>query len=879
MYSTAQIREKFLKYFEQKQHQRVASSSLIPAEDPTLMFVNAGMVQFKNVFLGLEDRTYKRATSSQKCLRISGKHNDFEAVGRTPRHHTFFEMLGNFSFGDYFKKEAIEYAWEFLTEELKLPKDKLWVTIYEKDEEAGILWQKYTDIDPTRIVKLGEKDNFWSMGDIGPCGPCTEIHYDRGPSHSCGENCGLGKCECDRITEIWNLVFMEFNRDEKGVLTPLPKPSVDTGMGLERIAAVMQSVDSNYETDLFQPIINKIENLVNINYTSDDNGFPFRVIADHIRSSSFLIADGVLPSNEGRGYILRRILRRAVRYGKTLGLNKPFLFSLVDTLIELMGSAFPELVEKRDFIIKVLKVEEERFLETLNDGLILTENILKEMKKENRKIMSGEEAFQLYDTYGFPVELTEDVLKENELELDKEGFVKAMEKQKEITRASSGKSDFKQNMTLANEFIKLEETLFTGYDSMEEETEILGIYTLNGEKISNINIVNMGQELILITRKTPFYGESGGQIGDVGEVFIDDKLVGKVIDAKKSTDGRIYHIVKFISELDLNKIIVLKLSKARREAIMRNHSATHLLHRALNDVLGKHATQKGSFVDDKYLRFDFSHFENLTKEEIEKIEDKVNEYILAHADVGTSLLPVAEAKKIGAMAIFGEKYGDEVRVVAMGDISKEFCGGTHVRNTSHIGSFKVLSESSVGAGLRRIEACTGLETIKRAREIDHLFHDISVQLKVPPKEIQQKIQNLQKELKELNQEKQKLNLELAKSAVNDSMDKVEVINGTPLLIEEFDGKSMDELRTISDMYRDKIGSVLVVLGSKENGKVNLLVTATKDLIGKNVSAGSIIKVIAPIVGGGGGGRPDMAQAGGKLPEKLSQALKEVKNLL
>lgn len=879
MYNTAQIREKFLKYFEQKQHQRVASSSLIPAEDPTLMFVNAGMVQFKNVFLGLEERNYKRATSSQKCLRISGKHNDFEAVGRTPRHHTFFEMLGNFSFGDYFKKEAIVYAWEFLTEELKLPKDKLWVTIYEKDEEAGILWQKHTDIDHDRIVKLGEKDNFWSMGDIGPCGPCTEIHYDRGPSHSCGDNCGLGKCECDRITEIWNLVFMEFNRDEKGILTPLPKPSVDTGMGLERIAAVMQSVDSNYETDLFQPIIKRIEKLVSVKYTSDENGFPFRVIADHIRSSSFLIADGVLPSNEGRGYILRRILRRAVRYGKTLGLNKPFLFSLVDTLIELMGSAFPELVEKRDFIVKVLRVEEERFLETLNDGLILTENILKEMKKENRKIMTGEEAFQLYDTYGFPVELTEDVLKENGLELDKDSFVKAMEKQKEITRASSGKSDFKQNMTLANEFIKLEETLFTGYESMEEETEILGVYTLNGEKISNINIVNMEQELILITRKTPFYGESGGQIGDVGEVLVNDKLVGKVIDAKKSTDGRIYHIVKFNSEFDLNNNLVLKLNKNRREAIMRNHSATHLLHKALNEVLGKHATQKGSFVDEKYLRFDFSHFENLTKEEIEKIEDKVNEFILAHADVETSLLPVEEAKKIGAMAIFGEKYGDEVRVVAMGDISKEFCGGTHVRNTSHIGSFKVLSESSVGAGLRRIEACTGLETIKRAREIDHVFHDISVQLKVPPKEIQQKIQNLQKELKELNQEKQKLNLELAKSAVNDSIDNVEVINGIPLIIEEFDGKNMDELRTISDMYRDKIGSVLVVLGSKENGKVNLLVTATKDLIGKNVSAGSIIKVIAPIVGGGGGGRPDMAQAGGKLPEKLSQALMKVKNLL
>ncbi|KAF0091514.1 MAG: alanyl-tRNA synthetase [Fusobacteria bacterium] len=876
MYSTAQIREKFLKYFEQKQHQRVASSSLIPAEDPTLMFVNAGMVQFKNVFLGLEERSYKRATSSQKCLRISGKHNDFEAVGRTPRHHTFFEMLGNFSFGDYFKKEAIEYAWEFLTVELKLPKEKLWVTIYEKDDEAGNLWKQYTDISPDRIVKLGKKDNFWSMGDVGPCGPCTEIHYDRGDSYTCGAECGLGKCECDRITEIWNLVFMEFNRDEKGMLTPLPKPSVDTGMGLERIAAVMQGVDSNYETDLFQQIIKKIEELVNLKYSSGNGGFPFRVIADHIRSSSFLIADGVLPSNEGRGYILRRILRRAVRYGKTLGLNKPFLYILVDTLIEVMENAFPELVEKRDFIIKVLKVEEERFLETLTEGLTLTENILREMKQENRKVMSGEEAFQLYDTYGFPVELTEDVLKENNLKLDKEGFIKAMEKQKEITRASSSKNDFKQNMVLANEFIKLDDTVFTGYDSMEEETVILGVYTLNGEKIEKVNI---NQNLILITQKTPFYGESGGQIGDIGKVYLDDQCIGEILDAKKSTDGRIYHIVKFTNEFDIKKTIVLKLNILRREAIMRNHSATHLLHRALNEVLGKHATQKGSFVDEKYLRFDFSHFENLTKMEIEKIEDKVNEYILAHGDVETSILPVEEAKKIGAMAIFGEKYGDEVRVVTMGDISMEFCGGTHVKNTSHIGSFNIQSESSVGAGLRRIEACTGFETINRARELDQVLQALSGQLKVPTKEIQQKIQNLQKEIKELNLEKQKLNTELAKTAVNKSIDKVEEINGIPLLIEEFNGKTMEELRQISDMYRDKLGSVLVVLGSKENGKVNLLVSATKDLISKNVSAGSIIKAIAPIVGGGGGGRPDMAQAGGKIPEKLSQALMEVKNIL
>ncbi|MDD2370623.1 MAG: alanine--tRNA ligase [Firmicutes bacterium] len=876
MYTTVQIREKFLKYFESKQHQRISSSSLIPAEDPTLMFVNAGMVQFKNVFLGLEERAYKRATSSQKCLRISGKHNDFEAVGRTPRHHTFFEMLGNFSFGDYFKKDAILFAWEFLTKELKLPKEKLWVTIYEKDEEAGKLWLALTDISPERIVKLGEKDNFWSMGDVGPCGPCTEIHYDRGIDYSCGDECGLGKCECDRITEIWNLVFMEFNRDDKGVLTPLPKPSVDTGMGLERIAAVMQEVDSNYDTDLFQPIIRKIEGLTNLKYYNNDEGFPFRVIADHIRSSSFLIADGVLPSNEGRGYILRRILRRAVRYGKTLGLNKPFLSILVDTLIEVMGSAYSELIEKRDFIIKVLKVEEERFLETLNEGMVLTENILNKMRKEKRTVMTGEEAFILYDTYGFPVELTEDLVKENNLSLDKAGFILAMEKQKELTRLSSGKNNFSQNIAFANELVKLNNTVFTGYDSMEETTEILGVFSLYGEKL---NEINLNTEVILITAKTPFYGESGGQIGDIGKIYANDLYVGDIMDSKKSTDGRIYHIAKFFSIVEINGKISIKLDKLRREAIMRNHSATHLLHRALNNVLGKHATQKGSFVDDKYLRFDFSHFENLTRIEIDKIEDLVNEYILAHEDVATQILPIEKAKKLGAMAIFGEKYGDEVRVVTMGDISLEFCGGTHVKNTSHIGSFKILSESSIGAGLRRIEACTGLETIQKTRELDAIINSLSGHLKVPPKEITLKIFNLQKELKELQMEKQKLNMELAKTEVNRSLDKVEEINGVPVLIEEFVGKTMEELRQISDMYRDKLGTILVVLGSKEKNKVNLLVTVTKDLVNKNVSAGSIIKNIAPIVGGGGGGRPDMAQAGGKLPDKLTEALMEVKNIL
>ena len=876
MYTTEQIREKFLKYFEDNQHQRVASSALIPAEDPTLMFVNAGMVQFKNVFLGLEERGYKRATSSQKCLRISGKHNDFEAVGRTPRHHTFFEMLGNFSFGDYFKKEAIEFAWEFITKELRIPKEKLWVTIYEKDDEAGELWRSCTDISPERIVRLGEKDNFWSMGDIGPCGPCTEIHYDRGDSYSCGPDCGLGQCECDRITEIWNLVFMQYNRDEQGVLTPLPKPSVDTGMGLERIAAVMQGVDSNYDTDLFLPLLAKIEGLTGKKYDKGAEGFPFRVIADHIRSSSFLIADGILPSNEGRGYILRRILRRAVRYGKTIGLAKPFLHSLVDTLIQVMGSAYPELVEKQDFIKKVLKVEEERFLETLSDGILLTENIIRTMKEESRGVMSGEEAFLLYDTYGFPVELTEDVLGEHNLILDKQGFTRTMERQKELTRQRGSKNEFKQNLALANEFIKLENTVFTGYDSFEEETAILGAFSFQGEAVEK---PEAGDELILVTDRTPFYGESGGQIGDIGSILQDGMVVGDVLDSKKSTEGRIYHVVRTTSAIDESKPVTLKVDGERRAAIMRNHSATHLLHRALNEVLGVHATQKGSYVDDKYLRFDFSHFENLTKEETVRIEDLVNQYILAHAGVATELLPIAEAKKIGAMAIFGEKYGDEVRVVTMGDISMEFCGGTHVRNTSHIGSFKILSESSIGSGLRRIEACTGLEVIRKERESDEVLHGLSALLKVPVKELRLKVEHLQKEIKDLQQEKQKLALELAKDAVKDSADKVQRIGEIPLLVEEFDGKTMDELRSLADMYRDKLGSVLVVLGSRQEGKVNLLAAATKDLAGKKVHAGNIIKSIAPLVGGGGGGRPDMAQAGGRQPENLTGALNKVKEMI
>lgn len=876
MRTTQEIREEFLKYFEEQGHRRLPSSSLIPAEDPTLMFVNAGMVQFKNVFLGLEKREYDRAATAQKCLRISGKHNDFEAVGRTPRHHTFFEMLGNFSFGDYFKRDAISFAWEFITEVLKIPQEKLWVTIYKEDDEAGELWLQETALPKERLVKLGEKDNFWSMGDIGPCGPCTEIHYDRGEAYSCGENCGLGHCECDRYTEIWNLVFMQYNRDETGKLTPLPKPSVDTGMGLERIAAVLQGVDSNYETDLFKPLIGKVEERAGIPYDKGDPGFPFRVIADHIRSSSFLIADGVLPGNEGRGYILRRIIRRAVRYGRTLGLEKPFLHELVDTLEGLMGSAYPELTEKKDFIIKVLRVEEERFLETLSEGLQLTESILLEMKNQGRTIMKGEEAFQLYDTYGFPVELTEDVLKEHGCTLDSKGFREAMEAQRELTRIKSAKNEFRQSMSLSREFIKLQDTSFLGYDTMAAQGKIIGIFTVEGIPLDVLPADETG---ILITDQTPFYGESGGQIGDQGWLLWEEKPMARVEDARKSAEGRIYHIVTAMKDIRNGQPVLLQIEEERRRAIMRNHSATHLLHRALHQVLGEHATQKGSYVDDHYLRFDFSHYELLTEEELVRIEDAVNRYILSAAPVMTQNLPVSEAKKLGAMMIFGEKYGDTVRVVEMGEISKEFCGGTHVSNTSQIGSFRILGESSIGAGLRRIEAVTGLEVLRLAREKDSRLKDLSQVLKVPARELLPKAEQLVKELKELKDEKQKLSQEAAKAQAGQAAEKIRVIQGIPCIVESFDGKSMEELRDLADLYRDKCGSVLVVLGSREGAKASLLAAATKDLVAKGIHAGNIIRAIAPLVAGGGGGRAEMAQAGGKDPKGLEKALDQVENLI
>lgn len=875
MYTTNQIREKFLNYFESKKHKRIESSPLVLTADPTLLFVNAGMVQFKNVFLGLESREYKKATSSQKCVRISGKNNDFDVVGRTSIHHTFFEMLGNFSFGDYFKKEAIIYAWDFITNELRLPKDKLWVTILKEDNETSALWQANTDINFNHIVKLGEKDNFWSMGDIGPCGPCTEIHFDRGEEFSCSPECSLGRCKCNRFIEIWNLVFMQYNRNKDGILTPLPRPSVDTGMGLERIVSIIQGVKSNYDIDIFMPLINKVAQLSGLPYNEGESGFSFRVIADHIRSASFLIADGVLPSNDGRGYVLRRVLRRALRFGKNINLSEPFLYKIIEDVVDTMGTIYHELKEKKIFIEKVIKTEEDRFLETLSGGLNIVASVIKTMEFEKRTIMSGQEAFNLYDTFGFPVELTEDILIEKKYNLDKEGFKIAMNKQKALAKKNNKKDEFTKSIVLANVLNKLEATVFVGNKVMETEAQVLAICDLEGNLIDRVDI---DEEAILVTDRTPFYGESGGQIGDSGFGYKKDLIVFEVKDTQKTQDGRVYQLVKCKDILKTGDTVVLKVDIKKRKAIMRSHSATHLLHKALQEVLGEHALQKGSYVNEHYLRFDFSHFELLSNEELIKIENLVNDYILSFSPVTSEVLSISEAKNKGATAIFGEKYGDKVKIVTIGDISMEFCIGTHVNNTGEIGAFKILSESSVGSGLRRIEAITGKNVIKYMQQREQFLENIKSKLKVPEKEIIIKINNLQRELKETYRSLQSLTVKLAENSANSIANNIEIINEIPVLIEKFEKCSMENLKIFENIYRNKIKKALLILGSKDGDRVYLLITASEDLKDK-VHCGQLIKKIAPIINGSGGGKLNRAQAGGNNTEKIDEALAKVKSLL
>ncbi|MBQ2034441.1 MAG: alanine--tRNA ligase [Peptococcaceae bacterium] len=877
MLTGKQIRQMFIKYFEDKGHTHVASSSLVPYNDPTLLFTNAGMNQFKDVFLGLEKRDYTRATTSQKCVRAGGKHNDLDTVGRTARHHTFFEMLGNFSFGDYFKRDAIKNAWGFLTEELKLPIDKLYITIYKDDDEAHDLWRELSPVPEERIIRLGEKDNFWQMGETGPCGPCSEIHIDRGAEYACNhpDGCALGVCDCDRWLEIWNLVFMQYNRDENGVMTPLPRPSIDTGMGLERITSVMQNVSSNYDTDLIYPLIEKVEEISGKTYDRGQAGFPFRVIADHARSCTFLICDGVLPSNEGRGYVLRRILRRAVRFGKTLGIEGAFLYKFSAKVVELMGEDYPELAEKLSFIEKVIKTEEERFQMTLSDGIRIVNDNIARLKAEGKTEIDGPTAFTFYDTYGFPIDLTQDMAEESGMTVDEKGFEEAMKAQRELSKKS--KKDITAwdlAFTVKEQLGDLDKTEFIGYEQLSTETVLAGMIA-DGQKIEE---AEEGQEVYVVLPVTPFYAMSGGQAGDHGVI---SGATGKIVvdNTEKMPDGKYVHHGVVSGTVVAGETVTAQVDEAVRQATARNHTATHLLHKALQEVLGDHVHQAGSSVDAQRLRFDFSHMSAVTAEELAKVEAKVNEVILQAIPVNIFETGIEEAKKLGFTALFGEKYGDVVRCVQAGDYSMELCGGTHVANISQIGLFKVVSEGAVAAGVRRVEAVTGMGAYQYALQKEQLLAELGRTLKTPEKDLISRVEQLGAQNKELEKEIAQLHAAASKNQVDGLLDNVKEVNGVKLLACEVEAADMNSLRDMSDMFRDKLGSGVVVLGAKSESGVNLIVAATKDLTKQGIHAGNIIKEIAKVTGGGGGGRPDMAQAGGKDYTRLAEALAMAETLV
>jgi alanyl-tRNA synthetase len=866
----SEIREKFLKYFESKGHAIVASSSLVPHEDPTLLFTNAGMNQFKDVFLGFDKRPYTRATTSQKCVRAGGKHNDLDTVGRTARHHTFFEMLGNFSFGDYFKRDAITYAWEFLTQVMEIPADKLYPTVYKDDDEAVGLWQEIAGVDISRIVRLGEKDNFWSMGDTGPCGPCSEIIYDRGEDLKCSEpECFIGKCDCDRWLEIWNLVFMQYNRDEKGNMTPLPKPSIDTGMGLERITSIIQNAATNFDTDLLKEIISAVEKLSGKPYFAGEPGFPFRVIADHARACTFLISDGVMPSNEGRGYVLRRILRRAVRFGKSLGVERPFLHEMVSVVVSLMSKAYPELVEKQDYVRRIIKIEEERFHETLHDGMKLVADMVAKVKVAGINQIGGQDAFVLYDTYGFPLDLTEDIAKENGLVIDRTGFEKAMQEQRNRARAARQDAGMLTGQEIYAEIgQKMGVTEFTGYDKLLDRANIIAVIV---NKEATFDAVE-GQKVEIILDKTPFYGESGGQVGDTGYITKGSSKV-RISDTKKAFNGLFIHLGEVEKgTFSFGDSVETKVDEGRRKRIDRNHSATHLLHKALKEFVGDHVNQAGSLVEPDRLRFDFTHFQAVSADELKKAETRVNDMIMANLDIETKVCSIDEAKKQGATALFGEKYGDQVRLVRMGNYSLELCGGTHIKVTAEAGMFKIISESGIGAGLRRIEAVAGDGIMNYITEKEALLEEVSAALKTTSHELVKRAETIVRELKEKEKEMEALQVKLAKYESQGILDQVREIKGTKVLSVQVDAPDMEALRNMGDMLRDKLGSGVVVIGALVEGKVNFLVMATKDLIERGVHAGNIVCEVAKAAGGGGGGRPDMAMAGGKDPAKLAEAL-------
>ncbi|WP_338835345.1 alanine--tRNA ligase [Neomoorella thermoacetica] len=865
-----ELRERFLKFFASKGHTIVHSSSLVPANDPTLLFTNAGMVQFKDVYLGLDRRPFTRATTAQKCVRAGGKHNDLDTVGRTARHHTFFEMLGNFSFGDYFKREAITYAWEFLTRVLELPPERLWVTVYQEDDEAYQLWQEIAGIPAERIVRMGEKDNFWAMGDTGPCGPCSEIIYDRGPEHACSSTpCALGACDCDRWLEIWNLVFMQYERDSNGNLSPLPRPSIDTGMGLERVASVLQGVDSNFDTDLIAPLIKAVEKITGRTYDPGEAGFPFRVIADHARSCTFLIADGILPGNEGRSYVLRRILRRAARFGKALGIDEPFLYRLVDTVVAIMGGAYPEVAEQQEHIARVIEQEEIRFHETLNDGLKVLNGILERARQEGREVVSGLEAFTLYDTYGFPLDLTEEIAGEGGFKVDRDGFEKAMAAQRE--RARAAREDVKAYdfaLAFAGALEDISGTAFTGYDQLEDKGTVLALFQ-EGARVTSLEANATGY---VVLDRTPCYPEGGGQVGDRGELKWSGGQA-RVEDTRRLPDGKIVHQINVTAgTLVVGQEVEIAVDRERRQATARNHTVTHLLHRALKNILGEHVNQAGSLVTPERLRFDFTHFAPLTEEELRAVEAEVNQKILANLPVTTLETSYQEAKAMGATALFGEKYGERVRVVKIDAYSMELCGGTHLGSTSEAGSFRLVSESGIGAGVRRVEAVTGAAALEMALQDRQELATIAGLLKVPPAQATQRVRHLLEQNKENERELAQLRNELASYTIDKLLDRVQEVAGVPVLPARVQITDPEALREMAERLRSRLGSGVVILGSQHDGRVNFVAMVSKDLVQRGIHAGNLLREVARIASGGGGGRADMAQAGGKDPGKLDQAL-------
>ena len=854
--TTAQIRQQFLDFFASKQHQVVPSSSLIPGNDATLLFNNAGMVQFKDVFLGAESRPYTRATSSQRCVRAGGKHNDLENVGYTARHHTFFEMLGNFSFGDYFKQDAIKFAWEFLTEVVKLPQEKLLVTIYHDDEEAFEYWSKDIGLSEDRIIRIATSDNFWSMGDTGPCGPCSEIFYDHG-EHIWGGPPGTPEEDGDRFIEIWNLVFMQYNRQSDGTMLPLPKQSVDTGMGLERISAILQGVHSNYEIDLFQGLIAAAASVTNAQDMDDKS---LRVVADHIRSCAFLISDGVMPSNEGRGYVLRRIIRRAVRHGNKLGAQGSFFYKLVAALIEQMGQAYPELAKQQEIIEKVLRIEEEQFGKTLERGLAILEESLSDLKGD---IIPGDLVFKLYDTYGFPADLTADVARERQMTIDHQGFEECMAVQRK-TAQQAGKFGADYNEQLKSEKL----TEFKGYDSTHHSATVVEIFA-GGEAVQ---LLEDGQQGIVVLDRTPFYAESGGQTGDTGTITV----AGGEFNVTNTTKlGNAFaHHGTVQGRIGVNDKVDATIDDARRDSIKKNHTATHILHEALRQLLGDHVGQKGSLVQPDRLRFDFSHFEAVTKGELREIERVVNDEIRRNFALNTELMAIDDAKAKGAMALFGEKYDDEVRVVTIGDYSIELCGGTHVERAGDIGLFKIVSESGIAAGVRRIEAVTGADAVAYVSEQEQQLHDVAALVKGDSASVLEKVTALLEKSKGLEKQIAQLNDKLASAAGASLLDSIVEINGVKLLVANVEGTESKALRGMVDDLKNKIGSGVIALGVASGDKVSLIAGVTKDLTGK-VKAGELVNHMAGQVGGKGGGRPDMAQAGGSEPQNLAAALDSV----